>query len=59
MFPLAPSVIVIEPEFVPSLVFKVKLYAPLDETVASAELEPTDNVEATAFILPLAGCMLI
>jgi hypothetical protein len=41
MFPLAPSVIVIVPEFVPELVSKTRLCAPLEVIVASADPVPT------------------
>jgi hypothetical protein len=41
MLPLAPSTIVITPEFVPLLVSNIKLCAPLDVIVASAAPVPT------------------
>ena len=41
MFPFAPSVIVIVPEFVPEFVSKTRLCAPLEVTVASAAPVPT------------------
>ena len=41
MFPSAPSVIVILPEFVPEFVSKIKSYAPLDVIVDAADPVPT------------------
>ena len=41
IFPFAPSVIVIFPEFVPEFVSKIKLYAPLDVIVEFADHVPT------------------
>ena len=41
MFPLAASVIVIVPEFVPEFVSKTRLCAPLEVIVASAAPVPT------------------
>ncbi len=41
IFPFAPSVIVIFPEFVPEFVSKTKSYAPLDVIVEFADPVPT------------------
>ena len=41
IFPLAPSVIVILPEFVPEFVSKIKSYAQLDVIVDAADPVPT------------------
>ena len=41
IFPFAPSVIVIVPEFVPELVSKIKSYAPADVIVDAADPVPT------------------
>ena len=41
IFPSAPSVIVIVPEFVPEFVSKIKSYAQLDVIVDAADPVPT------------------